>query len=682
MATTQNYFPRKSESAPMIYAYEDKYDPQLSGLLKVGYTTIGVQERVHQQYNIVRPGEPPYRIVVEASAMRQDGTTFTDHDVHRQLVRMGCQHAEGEWYRCTPQQVKAAIVAVRERIDVAWTRDKTFGMRPEQLAAVEKTAAYFESYKAEAGRVPHFLWNCKMRFGKTFTTYQLALRMGWRRVLVLTFKPAVAHAWEEDLMTHADFSGWQFIARSDEATIDSQFEQADKSRPMVVFGSFQDFLGKNTASGGMKLKHEWARAFNWDCIVLDEYHYGAWRENAKDLIGVSEDLGSEMANPDYFDEDMIPITANHYLYLSGTPFRAIASGEFIEEQIYNWTYSDEQRAKEEWSGKGDNPYAPLPKMVLLTYQLPAEIARVAEEGEFDEFDLNSFFEAEGKGDDAVFKHHDEVQKWLDMLRGQYLPTSVSDLRTGNRRPPLPFLHGDLYSNLNHTLWFLPNVAACFAMRNLLTELQNTFYHDYRVVVCAGTRAGIGQQALPPVEQAMAHPDPLHCKTITLTCGKLTTGVTVRPWTGIFMLRDTSSPETYFQSAFRVQSPWTIANSDGLHPNRVEILKKVCYVFDFSPNRALRKVADYSCQLNVEEGNPERCVEDFIRFLPVLCYENGVMKALSASDVLDMAMSNTSATLLARRWESALLVNVDNFTLQRLINNEQAMRALMKIEGFR
>lgn len=181
---------------------------------------------------------------------------------------------------------------------------------------------------------------------------------------------------------------------------------------------------------------------------------------------------------------------------------------------------------------------------------------------------------------------------------------------------------------------------------------------------------------------MAHPDPLHCKTITLTCGKLTTGVTVRPWTGIFMLRDTSSPETYFQSAFRVQSPWTIANSDGLHPNRVEILKKVCYVFDFSPNRALRKVADYSCQLNVEEGNPERCVEDFIRFLPVLCYENGVMKALSASDVLDMAMSNTSATLLARRWESALLVNVDNFTLQRLMNNEQAMRALMKIEGFR
>ena len=377
------------------------------------------------------------------------------------------------------------------------------------------------------------------------------------------------------------------------------------------------------------------------------------------------------------------------------PFRAIASGEFIEEQIFNWTYSDEQREKEMWGDKPGNPYASLPKMVLLTYQLPAEITRVAEEGEFD---LNSFFEASVPGNDksrvaeAVFIHHDEVQKWLDMLRGQYLPASVNDLKAGrptlplssvkNRKPPLPFLNGDLYSNMNHTLWFLPNVASCFAMSNLLSEFQNTFFHDYRVVVCAGLQAGIGQQALPPVERAMSHPDPLHCKTITLTCGKLTTGVTVRPWTGIFMLRDTSSPETYFQAAFRVQSPWTITNSDGLHPNHTEIIKKVCYVFDFSPNRALRKVADYSCQLNVDEGNPEKLVDDFIRFLPVFCYESGVMNQLNAADFLDKAMTNTSATLLARRWESALLVNVDNFTLQRLMDNDDAMAALMKIEGFR
>ena len=258
MATTNNYFPVRSESAPTIYAYEDKYDPNLKGLLKVGYTTVGAYYRVNQQYNIRRPGQPPFHIWVEESAMRKDGSSFMDHEVHRQLKKMGCQHIEGEWYRCTPKDVKAAIEAVRERKDVAWNRDKTFGLRPEQKKAVDMTADFFDNYKSsEAGRVPHFLWNCKMRFGKTFTTYQLALRMKWTRVLVLTFKPAVAHAWEEDLMTHVDFDGWQFIARNPEATIDYQFQHADKSKPMVVFGSFQDFLGKNTASGGMKLKHEW-----------------------------------------------------------------------------------------------------------------------------------------------------------------------------------------------------------------------------------------------------------------------------------------------------------------------------------------------------------------------------------------------------------------------------------------
>ena len=144
-----NYFPKKSESAPMIYAYEDKYDPNLKGLLKVGYTTIGVQERVRQQYNIVRPGEPPYRIVVEESAMRKDGTTFMDHDVHRQLLKMGCQHVEGEWYRCTPSDVRAAIIIVSERLDVTWKRDKCFGMRPEQQKAVEKTASWLNAWDGQ-----------------------------------------------------------------------------------------------------------------------------------------------------------------------------------------------------------------------------------------------------------------------------------------------------------------------------------------------------------------------------------------------------------------------------------------------------------------------------------------------------------------------------------------------------
>ena len=218
------------------------------------------------------------------------------------------------------------------------------------------------------------------------------------------------------------------------------------------------------------------------------------------------------------------------------------------------------------------------------------------------------------------------------------------------------------------------------MANLLHKRNNTFYHDYEVIVAADTQAGIGMEALKPVQKAMG--DPLKTKTITLSCGKLTTGVSVRPWSGIFMLRNSSSPETYFQAAFRVQTPWIIKNADKESPNKTTILKEECYVFDFAPNRALRQIADYSCRLNVEEHNPEKKVGEFIHFLPVLAYDGSTMRQIDAAGILDIATSGTSATLLARRWESALLVNVENAVLQRLLDNPRALAALMKIEGFR
>ena len=245
---------------------------------------------------------------------------------------------------------------------------------------------------------------------------------------------------------------------------------------------------------------------------------------------------------------------------------------------------------------------------------------------------------------------------------------------------MPFSDARLLNVLSHTFWFLPSVASCYAMRNLLAKKQNRFYYDYKIVVAAGSAAGIGVDALPPVLEAMD--EPLKSKTITLSCGKLTTGVTVKPWTGILMLRNSSSPETYFQAAFRVQSPWTVRNPDGGSPNKEQIIKEECYVFDFAPDRALRQIVDYSCRLNVDETNPEKKVEEFISFLPVLAYDGSSMKQIDAAGILDMAMSGTTATLLARRWESALLVNVDNDTLRRLMQNAKAMDALKSIEAFR
>lgn len=669
-----NFFPQRPEATPTIYAYELTGVSTHMGMLKVGYTCRNAQVRVAEQ---LQTAQLQYKIVLEDSAMRNNGTTFTDHEVHSCLVRNGIRHEKNEWFRCTKKDVEAAILSLKSGIENEEQRTLDFKMRPEQEAAVEKTFSHYMHFKKSyPNKTPHFLWNAKMRFGKTFATYQLAKRMGWKKILVLTFKPAVQSAWHEDLISHIDFQGWQFVSR------DSLKERKpEMKKPFVCFGSFQDYLGKNEV-GGIKYKNEWVHEIKWDCIVFDEYHYGAWRERAKDLFeaeDVKEVKSLEGEGIEYFDESLMPITTNHYLYLSGTPFRAIGSGEFIEEQIFNWTYSDEQRAKENWK-KEINPYAALPRMVLLTYQLPDSIREIAMKGEFNEFDLNVFFSAEGDSEKAKFKYEDEVQKWLDLIRGSYMETSIDNLKLGAKKPPMPFSHSKLLNVLSHTFWFLPSVASCHAMSRLLKQKQNKFYHDYKVIVAAGTQAGIGVEALPPVFHAMDNP--LKTKTITLSCGKLTTGVSVKPWSGIFMLRNSSSPETYFQAAFRVQTPWTVVNPDNTSPNKEEIIKRECYVFDFAPDRALRQIADYSCRLNLNENDPEKKVSEFIHFLPILCYDGSSMKPVDAAGVLDIAMSGTTATLLARRWESALLVNVDNETLERLINSEKAMEALMNIEGFR
>lgn len=658
---------------PRIYAYSDT---QFPNCLKIGFTTRTVAQRMAEHYPTLLPNQT-FTVLLDEFAVRDGGTFFKDHDVHKVLDKRKVEHVAGEWYKCDLTEVKSAIYEVKTGKRLESKRTFNFGMRPEQQAAVEKAKQYFTSFRQESpNSTPHFLWNAKMRFGKTFATYQLAKSMGWQKILILTFKPAVQNAWEEDLANHVDFAGWQFIARDC-----LSFAQADKSKPIVCFGSFQDYLGKN-AAGGIKAKNEWVHTTNWDCVIFDEYHYGAWRDNAKELFEgedkrvAENELGDGL---DYFDEANMPITTGHYLYLSGTPFRAIQSGEFIEEQIFNWTYSDEQRAKEQWQTR-DNPYASLPKMVMLTYQLPDAIREVALKGEFNEFDLNEFFKANGEGALAKFKYENEVQKWLDLVRGGLAETTIDNLKLGAEKPPMPFSDSRLLNVLSHTFWFLPTVAACQAMSNLLHQKQNKFYHDYEIVVAAGMEAGIGVEALPPVKKAMGNP--LETKTITLSCGKLTTGVSIPPWTGILILRNITSPETYFQAAFRVQTPWVLRNHDPNDPNAELVVKEVCYVFDFAPDRALRQIADYSCRLNVDESNPEAKVAEFIHFLPVLAYDGSSMKQIDAAGILDMAMSGTTATLLARRWESALLVNVDNSTLEKLMKNEAAMKALMSIEGFR
>ncbi|MFK4836952.1 DEAD/DEAH box helicase family protein [Microbacterium sp. ZW T2_14] len=704
MATAKSLadlFPEKPVGEPRLYAWSsEEVAERWRGCLKIGQTTRDVNARIRESQGQARV---EYVLQVDEPAIDADGIRITDTAVRERLIAKGFSNivfqSSKEWVRCTADDVLTAITELREHRELTGTHHETFEMRDEQKAAVEATLRFFQrEWDQDEKAVPRFLWNAKMRFGKTFSSYQLAKKMGARRVLVVTFKPAVADAWETDLNSHADFDGWVYASK-DSGPSDPL--KVDSSKPLVYFGSFQDLLGREKGTGLIKAKNEWIHIINWDLVIFDEYHFGAWRENAKELfegedekearaeqaVEFSADLAvldEELDEQGNDEADFLPITTRAFLYLSGTPFRALAEGEFVDDNLFNWTYTDEQKAKTEWPaihpGK-PNPYATLPEMALMTYRMPEDILTVAMAGEFDEFDLNEFFAATGVGSSAEFRHKSDVQNWLNLIRGQHQPTSVDALRAGTR-PPFPYSDTHVLPYLNHSFWFLPTVASVNAMENLLGEAQNTngFWGDYTVINAAGPGAGIGLAALPPVRAKIR--DGFKTKTITLSCGKLTTGVTVPQWSAILMLRNLQRPETYFQAAFRVQSPWAISNPNGDDPKELEVVKPVCFVFDFAPTRALRQVADYARGLNPNETNDDKAVADLLAFLPVLAYDGSNMVPIDAGSVLDIAQSGTSATLLARKWESALLVNVDNDTLRKVLANPNALQAIQNIEGFR
>jgi len=689
----EELLPDKPEARLRIYAWSTSEITKYEGCLKVGHTTQDVNSRIIQSQGQARY---KYTLEVDEWAEREDGTIFRDSAVRERLKQKGFENVELEWMRCAPKDVLSAIKELQTGAARSGTHTEDFKLRSEQVAAVKKTYDYYNSiWSDDKKAVPRFLWNAKMRFGKTFASYHLAKKLEAKKILVVTFKPAVEDAWQVDLESHVDFAGWQYFSK----TTGEDPTTAKKSAPLVYFGSFQDLLGRDKATGTIKAKNEWLHTTNWDLVIFDEYHFGAWRDSAKELFEgedvneakqeVANEFGDEL---NIFDEALVelsgsednflPISTRAYLYLSGTPFKALATGEFIEEQIFNWTYTDEQRAKQAFAKKNPekwNPYAALPEMRLLTYQMPDEIVAIAQQGEFDEFDLNAFFEAAGNGRSASFKYKDDVQKWLDIIRGAYMPSQVDAMKMG-KRPPFPYSDTRLLPYMQHSFWFMPNVASCHAMANLLAEKQNVYWHDYKVLTVAGTGAGIGLEALPPVRRAIG--SGFDSKTITLSCGKLTTGVTVPQWSSMLMLRNLNSPETYFQAAFRVQSPWSIKNPNGDNPHEESVLKPACFVFDFAPTRALRQIAEYGAGLSPETSNPEVAVEELVKFLPVLAYDGSNMTQIDAGGILDIAMAGTSATLLARKWQSAILVNVDNDTLRKIMDSEEAMNAVMNIEGFR
>jgi hypothetical protein len=690
---------------PKIYAYTiEQYKTTAwvggrtgSGLIKIGETQRSVHKRIREQLAAIKmPVETHADILVVEPALTDDERVFSDKDVHKALKKAGYHNIAGEWFECTKDEVRAAIKAVRQGEDLPSTKPVAdFPMRPEQKHAVEQTAAYFRAQpkgKAKGDKAPDYLWNAKMRFGKTFTTYQLAKEMGWKRILVLTYKPAVEMAWREDLR-HKDFAGWRFHGKIDETP------DINDPSELVWFASFQDVLGKDE-DGKTKKKNLDLFRVEWDAVVVDEYHFGAWRDAARSIyVGEEDTVTGEKTEGDKSEQDAVTpdleegfvagietalgstLKVDHYLYLSGTPFRALTEGEFLEDQVYNWTYSDEQRAKRAWK-EAKNPYASLPQMHLLAYEMPDKL-REAALNNLSEFSLTEFFRTT-KDATPTFIHEQEVQQWLDLLRGQDLSDLWAAVSTSNR-PPMPFSDVNLLTALQHTVWYLPGIDACLAMRDLLGKSHNKFFRDYTIVVAAGKDAGMGQDALGPVVDAITNV-PQASKTITLSCGKLMTGVTVPAWAGIFMLRELKSPETYFQAAFRVQSPWSYKKVNTEEGGEDEIVvKEHCYVLDFSPNRALRLIVEYATKLRpttAAETNEEAALDEFMEFLPVLAFDGSTMSKVSAGDVIDYLTKGISSSMLARRWNSTELVVLDLKAMEAVLADEKLVESLEKIEMFR
>ncbi|MDE2644800.1 MAG: GIY-YIG nuclease family protein [Bacteroidota bacterium] len=665
-----------TKGTPKIYAYTYggyrektwEYRSGGSGWMKVGFTTKDdVWERIREQTSAVVPEE--VKLLWQESAVSEQGFSFKDSNVHKQLIANGGHRVQNEWFEITLDELKIAIAEVKQGTRVS--APDNFLMRPEQHRAVEQTAAYYRGQVE--GKAKHFLWNAKMRFGKTFASYQLALEMGWTKLLILTYKPAVEDSWRKDLERHQDFEGWQFIGKGE------GFEGIDESFPYAWLVSFQNIMQKD-AAGGIKDQLELVFVNEWDCIIIDEYHFGAWRSGPKELYASDESDEEARLMGDYdsissLSEEFGRLTTQHRLYLSGTPFRALAEGEFSEDQIYNWTYANEQNAKREWQGEhGEpNPYQSLPQLKMFTYKISDATRSYAEAGFDDEFSLNGFFAAKVRDRIPTFDKESEVQRWLDWLRK---PVSITE----QNKNPGPYADPQLRNFLHHTVWHLPDVTSCRAMERLLKAPQNPFYNEFRVVCAAGARAGIGLKALDPVRNAIG--DGSRTKTITLTCGKLLTGVTVPQWGAIFMLRDTKSAETYFQAAFRVQSPWTrpIASD----PNQEEIVKPVAYIFDFAQNRALEMVYGFCAkQANAKgEGNPRSEVREFLNFLPILAYDDGKLVKLDATNLMDMASSGIGSAMLAKRWQSHRLVNLNPAVLEGILNNEELLQSLENMEAFR
>lgn len=631
---------------PMIYSYSTPQIREHDGWTKIGYTeTQDVESRIKQQ---THTSDTEAKLEWKGAAIFDDGSgdRFTDKDFHAYLRKSGIENKKGtEWFHVNGPAGRTKFYDFRADRGILKSAGVVqYTLRKEQAKAVAMTAAYQASHEGGS-----FLWNAKPRFGKTLSVYDFCKTVHAQNVLIVTNRPAIANSWYSDYCQFmGDDSGFKFVSET-EALRGQPFVLSREEYVQVVrredygcieFLSLQDLKG-SIYFGGKFDKLKEIKDTNWDILVIDEAHEGV------------DTLKTDTA----FDH----IKRKFTLHLSGTPFKALANDKFSEQAIFNWTYADEQKAKRDWDeAEGNNPYEALPFLNLFTYQMSEiirdEIDRGVEiNGETEEyaFDLNLFFETDGRG---KFVHDSSVDKFLDALTTQ---------------KKFPFSTSELREELKHTFWLLNRVDSAKALASKLKK--HPVFSDYEIVLAAGDGklddTEETEKSFDKVKKAIAE----HDKTITLSVGQLTTGITIPEWTAVLMLSNIKSPALYMQAAFRAQNPCMFLK------NGKYFRKQNAYVFDFDPARTLTIFEEFANDLSTntvggrgDMDTRKQNVRELLNFFPVIGEdENGEMIELDAEKVLSIPRKIRSQEVVRRGFMS-------NYLFQNIGNVFNAPQAVIDI----
>ena len=628
---------------PMIYAYTTPEIARHDGWTKIGYTEQDVETRIKQQ---THTADVKWNLEWKGNALFDDGSgeRFTDKEFHAYLRKSGVEQEAGknnEWFHITGPDSKEKFYDFRANHGILQSLSTVipYQLRKEQKDAVEQTIAYWHDHPGG-----EFLWNAKPRFGKTLSVYDFCKKSGAKKVLIVTNRPAIANSWYSDYMKFLGTqSGYVFVSEVDALKGKPCVLSSEecKNRNCIEFVSLQDMKGsKYFSTGGIDKRDEVAET-NWDVLVIDEAHEGV--DTCK--TGVA------------FDR----IHRNFTLHLSGTPFKALANNKFADNAIFNWTYADEQKAKQDWdvSSEEENPYESLPKLNLFTYQM-SEIVKdelqqgVEINGETEEyaFDLNEFFST----NHGKFKYDSSVDKFLDALTLQ---------------EKFPFSTPELRAELKHTFWLLNRVDSAKA---LAVKLKNhPVFKDYQVVLAAGDGKLDDNEETKKSYDKVVKAIQDHEKTITLSVGQLTTGITIPEWTAVLMLSNMKSPALYMQAAFRAQNPCMFKNGSSY------ARKENAYVFDFDPARTLTIFEEFANDLSSDTSAGRGDVEtrkehirELLNFFPVIGEdENGELIELDAEKVLTIPRKIRSVEVVRRGFMS-------NFLFQNISQVFGAPQAVMDI----